>query len=58
MKKEIKITIQDLTEEDMRNVFYQAIEELGVKPGQQIPADMYNLREQVINIMFERKDKK
>jgi hypothetical protein len=52
MQKEISITINELTEQDLRNVFHQAIEELGVKAGEQIPSDMFNLREQVVDILF------
>lgn len=54
MKKQINITLQDVTEQDMRHIFHQAIDELGVEGGQSIPADMFNLREKVINILFPR----
>jgi hypothetical protein len=48
------VTINNLTENDMRDIFYEAIEELGVTAGDIIPADMLNLRETVIRLMFEK----
>jgi len=54
MKKTYKITIDNLSENDMRDIFYDAFEKLGVKAGQQIPADMVDLRETVIRLMFEK----
>jgi hypothetical protein len=54
MKKTYTITIDNLSENDMRDIFYEAIEKLGVKAGQQIPADMVDLRETVIRLMFEK----
>jgi len=54
MKKTYTITIDNLSENDMRDIFYEAIEKLGVKAGQQIPADMVDLREAVIRLMFEK----
>lgn len=56
MNKTYTITINNLTESDMRDIFYEAIEKLGVKAGQQIPSDMVDLRETVIRLMFEVKD--
>lgn len=53
MNKTYTITINNLTENDMRDIFYEAIEKLGVKAGQQIPGDVVDLREAVIRIMFE-----
>ena len=52
MKRDTTITLQDVTEQDLRDVFHKAIDELGIKGGDQIPADMYNLREQVMDILF------
>ena len=54
MKKIYTITIDNLSENDMRDIFYEAIEKLGVKAGQHIPADMVDLRETVIRLMFEK----
>lgn len=54
MNKTHTVTINNLTETDMRDIFYEAIEELGVKAGQSIPGDMVDLRETVIRLMFER----
>lgn len=54
MKKIYTITIDNLSENDMRDIFYKATERLGVKTGQQIPADMVDLRETVIRLMFEK----
>ena len=54
MKKTYTITINNLSENDMQDIFYEAIEKLGVKAGQQIPADMFDLKEMVIRIMFEK----
>lgn len=53
MNKTYTVTINNLTESDMRDIFYEAIEKLGVKAGQQIPGDMVDLRETVIRLMFE-----
>ena len=53
MNKTYTVTINNLTEADMRDIFYEAIEKLGVKAGQQIPSDMVDLRETVIRLMFE-----
>jgi hypothetical protein len=53
MKKEVKITLQDVTENDIRNVFHDAIDSLGVSAGEQIPTDMYNLRDAVLRILFD-----
>lgn len=53
MNKTYTITINSLTETDMRDIFYEAIEKLGVKSGEKIPGDMVNLREAVIRLMFE-----
>ena len=52
MKKITNITINDLTENDMRDIFYNAIEKLGVQGGDKIPDDMVDLRETVIDLMF------
>ena len=57
MKRNTTITLEDVTEQDMRDAFSLAIEELGVTAGDQIPADMYNLREQVIDILFRPVEK-
>ena len=54
MNKIYTVTINNLTENDMRDIFYEAIEKLGIKAGQQIPADMVDLRETVIRLMFEK----
>jgi hypothetical protein len=54
MKKTYTVTVDNLTENDMRDIFYEAIEKLGVKAGQQIPADMVDLRETVLRLMFEK----
>jgi hypothetical protein len=54
MNKIYTVTINNLTEADMRDIFYKATERLGVKPGQQIPAYMVDLRETVIRLMFEK----
>ena len=53
MNKTYTVTINNLTESDMRDIFYEAIEKLGVQAGQQIPGDMVDLRETVIRLMFE-----
>lgn len=53
MNKKITITINDLTENDMRDVFYEAMDNLGVTAGDKIPDDMVDLREMVIKLMFE-----
>ena len=53
MNKTYTVTINNLTESDMRDIFYEAIEKLGVKAGQQIPGDMVDLREAVVRLMFE-----
>lgn len=52
MKHNITVTLQDVTEQDIRDIFHSAIEQLGVRAGDQIPADMYNLREKVISALF------
>lgn len=54
MNKTYTVIINNLTEADMRDIFYEAIEKLGVKAGQHIPGDMVDLRETVIRLMFER----
>jgi hypothetical protein len=54
MKKIYTVTINNLTEADMRDIFYEAIEKLGVEAGQKIPADMVDLREAVIRLMFKK----
>jgi hypothetical protein len=53
MNKTYTTTINNLIEADMRDIFYEAIEKLGIKAGQQIPGDMVDLRETVIRLMFE-----
>lgn len=53
MNKIYTVTINNLTESDMRDIFYEAIEKLGVKAGEKIPSDMVDLKEAVIRIMFE-----
>ena len=53
MNKTHTVTINNLTESDMRDIFYEAIEKLGVKAGEKIPSDMVDLRETVIRLMFE-----
>lgn len=55
MNKTYTVTINNLTENDMRDIFYEAIEKLGVQAGEMIPGDMLDLRETVIRIMFEVK---
>ena len=54
MKKVYTTAIDNLTENDMRDIFYEAMEELGVTAGDIIPSDMLNLREKVIRLMFEK----
>lgn len=54
MNKIYTVTINNLTENDMRDIFYEAIEELGVTAGDIIPTDMVNLRETVIRLMFKK----
>ena len=54
MNKTYTVTVNNLTESDMRDIFYEAIEKLGVKAGEKIPGDMVDLRETVIRLMFER----
>lgn len=53
MNKTYTVTINNLTESDMRDIFYEAIEKLGVQAGEKIPEDMVDLRETVIRLMFE-----
>lgn len=53
MNKTYTVTINNLTESDMRDIFYEAVEKLGVKAGEKIPSDMVDLREAVIKLMFE-----
>ena len=53
MNKTCTVTINNLTEADMRDIFYEAIEKLGVRAGEKIPGDMVDLRETVIKLMFE-----
>lgn len=53
MNKTYTVTINNLTEADMRDIFYEGIEKLGVKAGEKIPSDMVDLREVVIRLMFE-----
>jgi hypothetical protein len=57
MKKVYTITINNLTESDMCDIFYEAIEKLGVQAGEKIPGDMVDLREKVIKLMFSTGDK-
>ena len=57
MNKTHTVTINNLTESDMHDIFYEAIEKLGVKAGQSIPGDMMDLRETVIRLMFEEENK-
>ena len=54
MNKIYTVTIDNLTENDMRDIFYEAIEELGVTAGDIIPSDMVDLREAVIRLMFKK----
>lgn len=56
MNKTYTVTINNLTETDLRDIFYEAIEKLGVKAGEEIPGDMVDLRETVVRLMFEVKD--
>lgn len=58
MKKQTNIVINDLTENDMYDIFYEAIEKLGVEAGDVIPNQMVDLRETVIRIMFKELDNK
>lgn len=53
MNKTYTVTINNLTESDMRDIFYEAMKRLGVKAGEKIPSDMVDLREAVIRLMFE-----
>lgn len=53
MNKTYTVTINNLTQADMRDIFYEAIEKLGVKAGEVIPSDMVDLRETVVRLMFE-----
>jgi len=54
MNRIYTVTIDNLTESDMHDIFYEAIEELGVTAGDIIPTDMVNLRETVIRLMFKK----
>ena len=54
MNKTYTVIINNLTEADMRDIFYEAIEKLGVQAGQSIPGYMVDWREVVIRLMFER----
>jgi hypothetical protein len=55
MKKKFTVTLQDVTEQDISNAFYDAFNKLGVRAGEKIPADMYNLRQEVIRALFSPK---
>jgi hypothetical protein len=55
MKRKTITTIQDVTEQDIRNAFRDAFDKLGIKAGEQIPAQMYDLREVLVDILFNQK---
>jgi hypothetical protein len=54
MKKTYITIINDLTESDMRDIFSDAIDALGITGGSLIPPDMFNLREKVLQILFNK----
>ena len=54
MKKISTVTIDNLTENDMRDIFHDAIDKCGVNGGERIPSDMVDLREAVIRLMFNK----
>lgn len=52
MNKTHTVTINNLTQADMRDIFHEAIGKLGIEDGERIPSDMVDLRETVIRLMF------
>lgn len=53
MNKVYTVTINNLTQADMHDIFHEAIGKLGIEAGERIPSDMVDLREAVIRLMFE-----
>lgn len=54
--KSYKITINELSEEDMRDILHQAITLMGISPGEKIPWEIVDLRERIIQVMFGDKN--
>jgi hypothetical protein len=50
MKKEV--IINDLTKQDMCDILYEALEQVGIEPGMVIPSQLLHLRESILLIMF------
>lgn len=50
----IKITYDNFSENDLSAIFTEAFTNLGVKCGEQIPKDMFNVREEVLKILFKK----
>ena len=53
MDKKYTVTVNNLTENDMRDIFYDALTKMGVNPGDTIPREMSLLKETVIGLMFK-----
>ena len=54
MKREYTVKIHDLTENDLRNVFYDTFEQLGVTAGDKIPTAYVDVREELIRQLFKK----
>ncbi len=54
MKKEV--IINDLTKQDMCDILYEALEQVGIEPGMVIPSQLLHLRESILLIMFGKEE--
>jgi hypothetical protein len=53
MKRINNITIDNFSEQDLRDIFHDVFEQLGVTAGDLIPKDMVNVREKLIQLLFK-----
>lgn len=53
MKRINNITIDNLSEQDLRGIFHDVFEQLNVTAGNLIPKDMVNVREKLIELLFK-----
>lgn len=52
MKLKINPILDNISEDDIRNLFDESFKHLGIKPGGEIPTDFYNIRETFCHLLF------
>jgi uncharacterized protein YukJ len=52
MKKIYSVVINEFSEQDFEDIFYQATSNMGIEPGHTIPSDILNLKYNLMRLLF------